>query len=144
MTKYVQNKQDITLVLASQMVSYGIKQATANNVQVSISVINMSGKLKAFVQMDDAAPVSVQVAIDKATSAVLLQDDSGVFESFVNDGQPAMMTTPGVLPLRGGVPIRINNSIIGAVGVSGSTSEGDLALSRSIAIYANKLIEDNQ
>jgi uncharacterized protein GlcG (DUF336 family) len=30
-----------------------------------------------------------------------------------------------VIPLRGGVPIKVGNETIGAVGVSGSTSGGD-------------------
>ncbi|ANZ60390.1 hypothetical protein AYR62_15420 [Secundilactobacillus paracollinoides] len=140
MANYLQAKQDITLALAQQLVSDGVDAANQAHVKVSIAVLDLSGNLKTFAQMDNAAPVSVQVAIGKAISAIQLQDESGVFEQFVNSGQPAMMTTPGVLPLQGGVPIRADSNVIGAVGVSGSTGDGDLALAREIVAVAEKLL----
>lgn len=138
MAKYLQTKQDITLALAQQLVAAGVTAATQKNVQVSVAILDLSGNLKAFAQMDNAAPVSVQVAIGKAASAIQLQDESGVFEQFVNNGQPSMMSTPGVLPLQGGVPIKVSQAVVGAVGVSGSTGDGDLALARKIVAVAEK------
>lgn len=138
MAKYLQTKQDITLALAQQLVAAGVAAATQKNVQVSVAILDLSGNLKAFAQMDNAAPVSVRVAIGKAASAIQLQDESGVFEQFVNNGQPSMMSTPGVLPLQGGVPIKVSQAVVGAVGVSGSTGDGDLALARQIVAEAEK------
>lgn len=135
MTKTV---SEITLEASKKIINYGLQLAAEKKLNLSFAITDRSGALLAFARMDDASLVTIEVAIQKARTAALLKSPSKVFEDFVNNGQPSMATTPGILPLQGGVPIIINNEIVGAVGVSGSSGENDNAMAKELANYLNK------
>ena len=83
------------------------------------------GHILALHRMDAAAPGTAPVAAEKAKSAALFRASTKLFEDFVASGNTAMMALPGNLPIRGGVPIRAGQTVIGAVGVSGVQSHED-------------------
>lgn len=120
--------QEITLSAARKLTDYGLQLAAERNVHVSVAVTDRAGVLLAFVRMDDASLVTVDVAVGKARSAAYLKAPSKVFEDFINSGLPAMATTPGILPLQGGVPVYYKGAVIGAVGVSGADGDTDSAI----------------
>ena len=132
-TMKVKTVHEITLSAAQQMLQYGLDLARERHLQLSIAITDRAGMLLAFIRMDEASPVTVDVAIGKARSAAYLKAPSKLFEDFINTGMPSMATTPGILPLQGGVPIVYNDAIIGAVGVSGSAGETDNELANLIA-----------
>jgi glc operon protein GlcG len=51
----------------------------------------------------------------------------------INGGAPSMATTPGLLPLQGGMPVVLDGETVGAVGVSGSSGDNDQAMATLIA-----------
>ncbi len=126
---------EISLAAARELLNKGLEIAQAKNLNISLAVSDRSGALLAFIRMDNASLVTIDVAIQKARTAAFLKAPSQLFENFINNGQPAMATTPGILPLQGGVPIIINNEMIGAVGVSGSSGENDNAMAVELAEY---------
>lgn len=128
---------EITLASALALTDFGFDLAEQRGLRVSIAVTDRSGGLVGFLRMDGAPLVTIEVAIGKARSAAYLQAPTKLFEDFINAGLPSMTTTPGILPLQGGVPILYNNEIIGAVGVSGASGEVDNELARSIAGHLN-------
>lgn len=132
-TEKIKTVQEISLATAQVLLQYGLKQANERQLQLAIAITDRAGLLVAFVRMDEAAPVTVEVAIGKAKAAAYLKAPSKLFEDFINNGKPSMVTTPGVLPLQGGIPIVYNGAIVGAVGVSGSTGETDNELATLIA-----------
>ncbi|MCT3923205.1 heme-binding protein [Elizabethkingia anophelis] len=129
----VKTVQELTLTSAQELLQYGLKLANERQLQVSIAITDKAGLLLSFARAEDAAPVTVEVAIGKAKAAAYLKAPSKLFEDFINNGKPSMITIPDVLPLQGGIPIIYNNTIVGAVGVSGSTGETDNELATLIA-----------
>ncbi|TCL02066.1 MULTISPECIES: GlcG/HbpS family heme-binding protein [Sodalis] len=123
---------NITFMAAQALLNVGIETAIKQNISVSIAVVDRAGQLVAFGKMDAAPPISASVAEGKARTAAAIQDSTELFESMINRGEVAMLSVPHLVPLKGGLPLCADSEIIGAVGVSGSTSEGDLSLAKCI------------
>lgn len=131
----IKTVHELTLSAAQNLTEYGLQLADERKLNLSIAVTDRSGMLLAFVRMDDAAIVTIEVAIKKAKTAAYLKAPSKIFEDFVNSGKPSMVTTPGILPLQGGVPIIYKGQAIGAVGVSGASGENDNEIAYLISGY---------
>ena len=90
---------------------------------MNIAVVDESGVLKAFSRMDGAALLSVQIAQDKAYTAVGLRDaDPRLVRLHQNDPPLAAGAPAGIDRLvifGGGYPISIDDAVVGAIGVSG-------------------------
>lgn len=129
----MQNIPTINLIAAQRLIKSGLELADEQDLQLSLAVVDAAGHLLAFARMDQAALVTIDVAIGKARTAAYLKAPSRLFEEFVNSGQPSMITVPNILPLQGGVPILYGQEVIGAVGVSGSSGDNDHALATTIA-----------
>lgn len=107
--------------------------ADERSLTLFLAIVDCSGLPPAFVRMDEAAPVTAEVAIGKARTAAYLGAPSKLFEDMINTGQASMATVPGLLPLQGGVPVLLEGAVIGAVGVSGSSGENDQDIATRIA-----------
>lgn len=136
-TANVKTVYDLTLQAAQKLTNYGLKLAEERKLNIAIAVTDRSGSLLAFVRMDNASMVTVEVATGKAKSAAYLKSPSKNFEDYINSGKPSMATTPGILPLQGGVPITYDGEVIGAVGVSGASGDVDNEIATLIAKYLN-------
>ncbi|HOB66100.1 heme-binding protein [Ottowia sp.] len=123
----------ISLSAAQQLIEQGLQQARGQSQNLSLAVVDRAGHLVALTRMDKAALVTIDVAIGKARSAAYLNAPSKKFEDYINAGQSAMVTTPNVLPLQGGVPLVHQGQIVGAIGVSGASGAQDEALAQSLA-----------
>lgn len=132
---YTRTVHDLTFIAAQTLIDYGLQLATERNVKISIAIVDRAGALLAFLRMDDAPLVTIDVAIGKAHSAALLNAPSKVFEDFINTGIPSMAATPGILPLQGGVPVIHNYQVVGAVGISGASGETDNEIATILADY---------
>lgn len=118
----------MTLHAARLVLKKALSEARSRQRRVSVAVVDLSGELLAFERDDQSAGVTVQTAIAKAKTAALLRDPSRIFEEFINQGAPSFLSTPGVTPLQGGVPVVLGDTLIGAVGVSGASGEEDNAI----------------
>ena len=93
----------------------------------AIAVVDTAGDLLAFQRMDSVRPDSVDLAIQKARTAARLRRSTAEIEDNINQGRTAFVTA-GIAALRGGVPIRVNGKVVGAVGVAGLSKETDAAI----------------
>lgn len=132
-SRITKKQESITLAGAQKLTQFGLELANEKGLNIAIAIVNNSGHLIAFVRMEDASLVTIDVAIGKAKTASYLKAPSKVFEDFINEGKASMATTPNILPLQGGIPIYYNNELIGAVGVSGSDGDTDNAIATAIA-----------
>ncbi|MFY9317511.1 MAG: heme-binding protein [Burkholderiales bacterium] len=100
-------------------------EARKNAWNVAIAILDDGGHLLHFMRMDGATPANAAIAVEKARTAAVSRRSSGVWEEFVKGGRTAMMKMPGILPVQGGMPIFVDGTCIGGVGVSGVQSQQD-------------------
>jgi uncharacterized protein GlcG (DUF336 family) len=100
-----------------------------------IAIVDESGVLKAFSRMDGAALLSIQVAQDKAYTAVGFGMATDQWHEFVKGDAPlAMGAAPGIdrlIVFGGGYPIKIGDAIVGAIGVSGGHYTQDMEVAQA-------------
>jgi glc operon protein GlcG len=117
----------------AQTVLQAAKQsAQQRNAPSAIAVVDPAGDLLAFRRMDGVRPASADLAIEKARTAARLRRPTEEIEDSVNQGRTAFVTA-GIAALRGGMPIRVNDEVVGAVGVAGLSKETDTAIADTAA-----------
>jgi uncharacterized protein GlcG (DUF336 family)/uncharacterized RmlC-like cupin family protein len=87
-----------------------------------VAVVDAAGELLYLWRPDDAQIASVNVATDKARTAALFRRPSKVFEDQASGGRPSALHLARAVPLQGGVPIVVDGTVAGAVGISGASS----------------------
>jgi glc operon protein GlcG len=129
--------QTINVVTLDQAGAQTVLQAARESAQQrsapsAIAVVDPAGDLLAFQRMDGVRPASADLAIEKARTAARLQRPTAEIEDNINRGRTAFVTA-GIAALRGGVPIRVNGKVVGAVGVAGLSKETDTAIANTAA-----------
>ena len=117
------NAQTISVMVLDQAGAQTVLQAARDrarqrNAPSAIAVVDPAGDLLAFQRMDDVRPASADLAIQKARTAARLQWPTVEIENNVNQGRTAFVTAK-IVALRGGMPVRVNGEVVGAVGVAG-------------------------
>ena len=108
------------------------EHAQQRNAPSVIAVVDPAGDLLAFQRMDGVRPASAELAIAKARTAARLQRPTAEIEDNINQGRTAFVTAD-IMALRGGMPIRANGKIVGAVGVAGLNKDTDTAIANTAA-----------
>ncbi|MGI8538254.1 MAG: GlcG/HbpS family heme-binding protein [Rubrobacteraceae bacterium] len=121
--------ETIALEDAKRVVAAAEKKAADIGCPMDIAVVDGGGNLKAFVRMDDAFLGSVDIAINKAFTAVAFKMPTEDLAKAAQVGEPIFginTTNDGrVVIFGGGVPLRRGGDIVGAVGVSTGTVPQD-------------------
>jgi uncharacterized protein GlcG (DUF336 family) len=115
----------ITLEAAKKMAAAGEEEARKNGWNVAIAIVDASGGLILFHKLDETQPGSIAVAQGKARAAALFKRPSRAMEEAIAAGKVAFLTVEGIVPMQGGLPVIVEDKVIGAVGVSGVTSAQD-------------------
>src|SRR5688500_8606648 len=127
--------QDISLDQARAAVDAAVNKSREMNVKMDIAVVDAGGNLKAFVRMDGAWLGSIDIAQKKARTARYFDMPTGEIGKLSQPGKPLYMievSNQGLITFPGGVPLRTgSDTVIGAIGVSGSTVENDDAVARA-------------
>jgi uncharacterized protein GlcG (DUF336 family) len=128
-------KQSITSDLAHRVVAAAEAKAAEMGHPFVIAVVDESGVLKAFSRMDGAALVAVQVAQDKAYTAIGFGLSTDGWYDFIKDDPPlAAGAAAGVdrlIIFGGGYPILADGQIIGGIGVSGGHYTQDMDVAKA-------------
>jgi uncharacterized protein GlcG (DUF336 family) len=117
----------INLEQAKKVVAAAAAEARKNSWPVAIAVLDTSGNLIAFEKMDDTQTASIMVAQDKGKSAAIYRRPTKVMEDAVAGGGAGIrfLNLRDASTVEGGLPITVGGKIIGAIGVSGVTSQQD-------------------
>ena len=115
----------IGLDTAKKIAAAAAAEAKKQNLTVVISIVDSSGTLTYLEKADGTQLASVDVAIGKARTANNFKRPTKVFEDGVSGGRNVLLSLPDALLVEGGSPIVVDNKIIGAIGVSGATSQQD-------------------
>ena len=123
----------ITLEQAKKVMTGAEAEAKKNNWNVVMVVLDSGGNLVMLQRMDGAQFGSIEVAKDKAYSAVAFRRPPKAFDDALAQGGANLriLRLPGASPLEGGIPIVVDGKLIGAVGVSGVTSAQDAQIGRA-------------
>ena len=121
---------------ARQMMDAARDKAVEIGKPVSVAIVDAGGNLMALERLGDAPSATVMVAEGKAVASAVMGRDSGRLEAMAQSLpliiNSLMMRYEGrFTPAQGGVDIRADGDVVGAVGVSGATSEEDEAIARA-------------
>ena len=122
------DKKVLSLEAAKKIALAAEAAAREKGVGVVIAVVDDGGHLILLHRLDDAQVASVNVGIGKARTAAIYRRPSKDFEDQIRAGRVAALALADSTPLQGGVPIRLDGKVIGAVGVSGDTPPIDEAI----------------
>lgn len=112
---------------ARKVVAAAMADARRQNIPMAVAVVDTAGQLVAFERMDNTQTASTAVAQDKAVSAAMYRRPTKVFQDLVAGGGVGLrvLTLRGANAVEGGLPLMADGKIIGAIGVSGGSSEQD-------------------
>jgi uncharacterized protein GlcG (DUF336 family) len=125
----------LDLADARRLIAAGEKKAVELGIPYNIAVVDAGGGLVAHVRMDNAWLGSVEIAINKAWTARAFDAATEDLAKMTQSGQQGfgLNTTNNsrVVIFGGGIPIKIDGVVIGAVGASGGSVEEDIMVARA-------------
>lgn len=123
----------ITLEQAKKVVAGAEAKARENKWNVVIAIVDTGGHLVALHRLDNTQFGSIEVARQKAFTAAAFRRPTKAFEDVIAGGGAGLklLKLEGASPLEGGLPIIVDGKIIGAVGVSGVTSQQDAEIAQA-------------
>jgi uncharacterized protein GlcG (DUF336 family) len=124
------DKKAMTLDAAKKMVAASEAEAMKNKWNVVIAVVDDGGHLVYLQRMDGTQTGSIDVAIGKARTAMAFKRPTKVFDDLAKT-RPSIMSLGEVTLLEGGVPIKVGEQVVGAIGVSGVTSQQDAQIAEA-------------
>jgi uncharacterized protein GlcG (DUF336 family) len=124
-------KKSLNLAVTKVIVAAAEKEATKNGWAMFIAVIDDGGVLTTVERMDDAQIGSLDVSIGKAQTALKFKRPSKAFEDLINSGRNSLLGLPGLTPVEGGFPLMADGKVIGAIGVSGGSSQQDAQVAQA-------------
>jgi glc operon protein GlcG len=123
----------INLEQAKKAMAAAEAEARKNNWPVVIAILDTGGLLVMLQRLDNTQWGSIEVAKDKARSAVAFRRPTKAFSDAIAQGGANMrlLNLTGASVIEGGVPIIVEGKIIGAIGVSGVTSQQDAQVAQA-------------
>ena len=116
-------EKDISAEMAVTMAQAAYAACKAQGYHVSVHVIDRAGLVKLALRGDDASPHTYENSQRKAYTARTFRMPSGEFaDRNMKPGEPAGAATnlTGVIAIRGALPIKVGDEVIGSIGVSGA------------------------
>lgn len=128
----------LSLKTAKEIIDRAEKKAEQLNIPVTITILDDSGNLIAQHKMDNSLLISIDASFNKAYTAIAMKMATENVYKLVQPGcqfYGLENISPGkICVFGGGIPIEKNGTIIGAIGVSGGTSEQDVLIAKSSLI----------
>ncbi len=125
----VRNTPRLSLQGARLVMAAATRKAAALRVPMDIAVVDDGGHLIVFNRMDGAKLSSIDIAISKAWTAACSRRPTHEYAEIAAPGRPAYgihMTNNGRFTIvGGGLPIRVDNGVLGGIGCSGGTVHQD-------------------
>ena len=119
-------KKALSLEGARKMVAAAEAEAERNHWRGVVAVVDDGGWVILLERMDHAAmTASVELAAGKARSAALFKKPTQALEEAINHGRYAAITARGFIEMQGGLPIMVDDEVIGGIGASFATPEED-------------------
>lgn len=127
-------RRSISSEAAQRVVQAAEAKAAEMGVPMVIAVVDDSGTLKAFSRMDGAALLSVEIAQDKAYTAVAFGISTDTWFEFIKNDPPLLhgiTKVPRLMVFGGGYPLKVGDAMVGGIGVSGGHYEQDMQVAQA-------------
>jgi len=123
----------ISLEQAKKVAAGAEAEARKNGWNVVIAILDSGGHLVLLQRLDNTQFASVEVAQQKAYSAVAFRRPTKVFQDGVAAGGEGLriLKLAGATPVEGGLPLIVDGKLVGAIGVSGVTSQQDNQIAKA-------------
>ena len=117
----------ISLERAKRVAAPALAEARRNNWSMAVAIVDGAGELVYFERVDGTQAASTTVAIEKARCAARFKRATKAFEDALAAGGEGLriLGLHGAVPIEGGLPLVIDGKVVGAIGVSGGTSQQD-------------------
>jgi glc operon protein GlcG len=117
----------VSVETAKKAAAAALAETRKNNWLMAVAVVDPSGNLVYYEKMDNTQLGSARVSVDKARSAALYKRPTKAFQDALAGGGAGLrvLALEGAVPVEGGFPLIVDGKIIGAIGLSGDTSEHD-------------------
>ncbi len=129
----VRTRRTIDNAGADAVIAAAERHANDNGYRVVIAVVDPSGELIAMHRTEGAQVASSRVAVDKARTAAIFIRPSREMEDQVSGGRLGALALHGASCLTGGIPLKVDGEVVGAVGTSGETPDEDESCSIAAA-----------
>src|ERR1700740_170977 len=139
-------KHSISSELAQKMVNAAMAKARELGVSENGGILDDGGNLKAFNRMDGASIPTIEIAQNKAYTALFGVPTQDFFDFIQRD--PSLLagipTLARVAAYGGGLPIKLNGEVVGAIGVSGAPAvQNDIDCARAaLALVSDAVMAD--
>jgi cob(I)alamin adenosyltransferase len=122
----------ITFDIAKKMIDGAMTEAKKQGLTMVIAIADAGGNLVAFGRMDEAMLVSIQIAMDKAFTAVYGKVPTQIWRTIVQSGNiPPLFIHERWTAFAGGFPLIKGKQLLGGIGCSGATAYGDTSVARA-------------
>ena len=125
------DKKVLTLEAAKKIAVAAEAEARKNNWNVVIAVVDDGGHLIYLQRIDGTQTGSIDVAIGKARTSAAFKRPTKVFDELAKTRPSITSISPSAVLLEGGVPVMVGGQLVGAVGVSGVTSQQDAQIAEA-------------
>ena len=124
---------NLSLEKARKIIRAGEKKAKEMNLSAVFAVVNSEGNLIIEERMDNAILVSVEVAYKKAYTAAALKLNTQDLTALVQPGAMfyGLQSDPKYIVFGGGMLLKVDGKIVGAVGVSGGSAQEDMEIAKA-------------
>ncbi|MCX7985207.1 MAG: heme-binding protein [Bacteroidetes bacterium] len=119
------NKPVLTLDIVKHVAAAAENEARANNLSMAIAILDDGGHLLYFSRMDNVQLGSIDVALEKARTALYFKRPTKSYQDRVANGELFLLKVPNIIPVEGGLPLIYNNQVLGSIGISGGTPQQD-------------------
>jgi uncharacterized protein GlcG (DUF336 family) len=124
------DKKVLTLEVTKTIVAAAEAEAIRNNWNVVIAVVDDGGHLIYLQRMDGTQHGSIDVAIGKAKTSIAFKRPTKLYDDFAKT-RPSLLSLTDFTLIEGGVPVTVGGQVIGAIGVSGVTSQQDTQIAEA-------------
>lgn len=118
----INSERNISLALSNDLASRAIAVCQAQNFNVAVTVVDRAGVIKTVMRTDNAGPHTVKASEQKAFTALSAKTPTEQImeNSQKNAAASNLKDIPGFLLLGGGVPVKVGDDVVGAIGVAGA------------------------
>ena len=137
-----QAEKNVSMKMALMIIDGTIEQCTKDGFKVSVVIVDKAGNVAASIRGDGTNPHTMEFGRLKAYTARTRGQTSLEFKNLTDKPENAYLKQiPNVVAVGGGVPIKVGNEVIGAVGVSGAPAgeKDEVCANAGIAKVADSL-----